>query len=421
MEAPPPEPMPSAAPSGPRRGTVMFIFVTVLLDVLAFGVLIPVLPKLVEFFKGGDTAEAAKLVGVFGTVWAVMQFFFSPIFGALSDRFGRRPVILASNFGLGLDFILMALAPNLWWLFVGRVISGITGASFSTAQAYIADVTPPEKRAAGFGMLGAAFGLGFVLGPAVGGILGSYDLRLPFWVAAALTLVNVCYGYFILPESLAPENRRPFSWKRANPVGSIALLRSQPQLIGLASVGFLVYLAHAVYPSVFVLFASHRFQWTERDVGFTLAFVGILNAAVQGGLVRVFVKRFGERPSVLLGLFFAAVGYAWFGLAPTGFWLLWAVPAGALAGLYGPAAQGLMTKAVAANQQGQLQGATASVNGIAGLIGPLLFTFTFAHFIRPGASVQFEGAPFVLAALLTLTALGLAAFITRPAAQPTAP
>lgn len=404
---------------GPRKGTVMFIFVTVLLDVLAFGVIIPVLPKLVQQFKGGDTAAAADILGWFGFTWAAMQFVCSPIFGSLSDRFGRRPVILAANFGLGLDFILMALAPSLGWLFVGRLISGVTGASFSTAQAYIADVSPPEKRAAGFGMLGAAFGLGFILGPAFGGILGEWSPRAPFWVAAGLTLLNAAYGYFILPESLAPENRKAFSWQRANPVGAIELLRSRPGLPAFACIGFLVYLAHAVYPSVFVLFASHRFNWGERDVGLTLALVGILNAAVQGGVVRVFVKRFGERPSLLLGLLFAALGYAWFGLATTGFWLLWAVPAGALAGLYGPAAMGLVSKRLAANQQGQLQGAMASVNGIAGMLGPLLFTHTYSHFLQPGFGKAFEGAPFVLAAALVLIAAAIAFVATSRDADAT--
>lgn len=417
MEAPPPEQMSPAPASGPRKGTVAFIFITVLLDVLAFGGIIPVLPKLIEQFKGGNTAEAADIVGWFGFTWAAMQFFCSPIFGSLSDRFGRRPVILASNIGLGLDFAFMALAPNLWWLFLGRVISGITGASFSTAQAYIADVTPPEKRAAGFGMLGAAFGLGFILGPAMGGILGEVSPRLPFWVAAGLTLLNAAYGFFVLPESLAPEHRKPFSWTRANPLGAINLLLSRPGLLGFASIGFLVYLAHAVYPSIFVLFAGHRFQWTERDVGFTLAFVGILNAAVQGGLVRVVVARFGERLSLLLGLFFAALGYAWFGLATTGFWLVMAVPAGALAGLYGPAVMGLMTKRVEANQQGQLQGAMASVNGIAGMLGPLLFTHTYSFFLQPGKSVALEGAPFVLASALVLVALVIAFVVTERGAN----
>lgn len=420
MDATPPD---TATAAGPRKGTVAFIFITVLLDVLAFGVIIPVLPRLVREFQNGDTAGAAEIMGIFATVWAAMQFFCSPIFGSLSDRFGRRPVILASNFGLGLDMILMALAPNLTWLFIGRVISGITGASFSTAQAYIADVTPPEKRAAGFGMLGAAFGLGFVLGPAFGGLLGEYSPRLPFWVAAGFTLINAVYGLFVLPESLKPEHRKPFSWRRANPVGALALLRSQPQLIGLACVGFLVYMAHTVYPSVFVLYSMHRFQWSNMDNGLTLALVGILNVAVQGGLVRRVVPRLGERRSLLIGLVFAVLGYAWFGLASTGFWLVMGIPAGAFAGFYGPAAQGLMTKRVGPDQQGQLQGATASLNGIAGLLGPLLFAFTYSHFLQPGQPAGLEGAPFLLAALLVVIALGVALLVTSraPAAPAPAP
>src|SRR6266540_7012967 len=226
-------------PQGPRRAALAFIFVTIVLDMLALGMIAPVLPKLVERFVGGDTAHAAEIYGLFGTVWALMQFFFSPVLGALSDRFGRRTVILLSNFGLGLDYIFMALAPTLWWLFAGRVISGITAASYPTAGAYIADVTPPEKRAAGFGMIGAAWGVGFVMGPALGGLLGKVNPRLPFWAAAGVTLLNALYGLFVLPEALAPESRKAFSWRRANPVGSLALLRSHPELLGLSSVNFI--------------------------------------------------------------------------------------------------------------------------------------------------------------------------------------
>src|SRR5881394_2419445 len=237
-----------------RSGAAAFIFVTILLDMFALGLILPILPKLVESFVNNDTATAARIFGLFGTAWAVMQFIFSPVLGALSDRFGRRPIVLLSNFGLGLDYVLMALAPNLAWLFVGRAISGITAASFSTAGAYIADVTPPERRAAGFGMVGAAFGLGFVIGPALGGILGQLDPRLPFWVAGAMALVNASYGFFVLPESLPPERRSAFSWRKANPVGSLELLRSHPELSGLAVTSFLMQLAHVVLPSVTVLY-----------------------------------------------------------------------------------------------------------------------------------------------------------------------
>ena len=258
-------------PSTPRRAAFLFVFITVLLDMLALGVVIPVLPKLVVDFLAGDAARAAEIYGVFGTVWALMQFVFSPVHGALSDRFGRRPVILLSNFGLGLDYILMALAPNLWWLFVGRIISGIAAASISTAYAYIADVTPPAQRAARFGMLGVAFGAGFVLGPALGGLAGTIDPRLPFWIAGVMSFGNALYGLLVLPESLPREKRAPFSWRRANPLGSLAMLRSQPQLMGLASVNFLANLAHASLPNIGVLYMMYRYGWDERTVGFTMA------------------------------------------------------------------------------------------------------------------------------------------------------
>jgi DHA1 family tetracycline resistance protein-like MFS transporter len=394
-------------------GATAFIFVTVVLDVLAMGVVIPVLPKLVEGFLGGDTASAAGMYGVFGTAWAAMQFVFSPVMGVLSDRFGRRPVILASNFGLGLDYVLMALAPNLGWLFAGRLISGITGASFSAASAYVADVTPPERRAAGFGMIGAAFGLGFVLGPAVGGILGATHPRLPFWVAAVLTLANAMWGVFVLPESLPRERRRPFDWGRANPVGTLRLLGSHRELLGLASVNFLYQLAHQVLPSVFVLYAGYRYAWNERTVGLTLALVGVGSMVVQGALVRPIVSGLGERRTLLCGLAAGACGMAAFGLAPTGGWFWSSLPVFAFMGLYGPAAQGIMTKRVDPSQQGHLQGANTSILGITGLIGPGLFTLTFATFIGSRADLHLPGAAFLLAAFLLAAAIPLALAVTR--------
>jgi len=386
--------------AGPRRAALAFIFVTVLLDMLGIGLMIPVLPKLVVAFKGGDTAAAAEVFGLFGTAWALMQFVFSPVQGALSDRFGRRAVILISNLGLGLDYILMALAPNLGWLFVGRVISGITAASVSTSFAYIADVTPAEKRAASFGMIGMAFGVGFVLGPAVGGLLGSISLRLPFWGSAGLSLLNFCYGLLILPESLPAERRAGFVWKRANPIGSLLLLRGYPQLFGLAAVNFLHGLAHVALPSTFVLYAGYRYGWDERTVGLTLAGVGVCSAIVQGGVVRPLVKRLGERSTMLIGLACGGAGFAIYGLAPTGLVFCLGVPVMSLWGLANPAVQALMTRRVGPTEQGQLQGALGSLQGVAGLIGPGLFTLTFAHFIAPGQSWQLPGAPFMLAALL---------------------
>ena len=387
------------------------------LDVLALGIIIPVLPRLVEDFLHGNTARAAQVYGLFGTTFAFMQFICSPVLGAVSDRFGRRPVILASNFGLGFDYILTALAPNLSWLFIARLISGITGASFTTAFAYIADVTPPEKRASSFGLIGAAWGLGFVLGPALGGVLGGINPRLPFWVAAALTLLNALYGLFILPESLPTERRQTFSWRRANPLGSLRLLRSHHELFGLATVNFLYYLAHQVLPSVFVLYAGYRYGWTATTIGLTLAVVGIGNIIVQGGLVRVIVPRIGERRSMLAGLFFGTAGFLIYGLANAG-WLIFAgVPVFAFIGLFGPSSQGIMTRRVSPKEQGQLQGANSSIMGIAGMIGPGLFTLTFATFIGKRSDLHLPGAPFLLAAALMIAAAVLAARTTRGAAQ----
>ncbi len=403
--------MPAPAP---RRAALVFIFITVLLDMLAVGMVVPVLPKLVVSFMDGNTADGARTFGLFGTVWALMQFFFSPFLGALSDRFGRRPVILLSNFGLGLDYILMALSPTLAWLFVGRVISGITAASVPTAGAYIADVTPPEKRAGAFGLLGAAFGIGFVLGPAVGGLLGVVSPRLPFWVAAGLSLTNACYGLLVLPESLPKERRAPFSLARANPLGALKLLRSQPGLLGLASVSWLVNLAHEVLPSCFVLYTSYRYGWNESTVGLALGAIGITSGAVQGGLVRRVVARYGERRTMLTGLSFACVSYVAMGLAPTSlaFWLV--IPLSALGSLTGPATQGLMSRRVGRGEQGQLQGANTSIRGIAGLIGPAMFTMTFAAFLHKGdMSFDLPGAAFVLAAILVVFAIPLASWAAR--------
>ncbi|MEA2830921.1 MAG: transporter, family, tetracycline resistance protein [Bradyrhizobium sp.] len=388
---------------------VAFIFVTILLDMFALGLIMPILPKLVESFVDNDTASAARIFGLFGTAWALMQFFFSPILGALSDRFGRRPVVLLSNFGLALDYVLMALAPSLIWLFVGRVISGITSASVSTAFAYIADVTPPHRRAAVFGKIGAAFGAGFILGPALGGLLGGMDPRLPFWVAAGLSFANALYGFLILPESLPRSRRSAFRWQRANPLGSLHLLRTDRVLAGLSVVNFIAQLAHVVLPSTFVLYATYRYGWDARTVGLTLAMVGICAMAVQGAGVGPIVRRFGERSALLLGLGSGVLGFLIFGAAPSGplFWL--GIPVMALWGVAGAALQALMTQLVAPDRQGQLQGATSSVQSLSQLVGPFLFTLTFAQFIGAQAPVKLPGAPFLLASALLVLALVIAA------------
>jgi DHA1 family tetracycline resistance protein-like MFS transporter len=408
--------LPTAAVVAPavRKAAVVFIFVTVAIDILSFGVIIPVLPHLVEQFVGGDTATAARWVGVFGTVFALMQFVSSPVQGALSDRFGRRPVILLSNLGTGLDFVFMALVNTLPFLFIGRVISGIASASISTANAYIADVTPPDKRAGAFGMLGAAFGLGFVVGPALGGFLGGIDLRLPFWVAAGLALSNFLYGLFVLPESHAPEHRTiSVDWKRANPLGAIGLLRRHAQVFGLALVSVLTNLAHYALPATFVLYASHRYGWGAQEVGYTLALVGVCNALVQALMVGKVVARFGARRALLVGLVCGAIGFAWMGLSPSPWLFLGAMPFLALWGLAGPSIQTLLTRHVSPSEQGRLQGALTSVISFAGIFGPLLFASVFALFIDEHAPMALPGAAFLLAAALVALGALQAHRITR--------
>ncbi len=399
----------------PRKAALVFVLITVALDILALGMIIPVLPHLFEGFLGSDTARAAQFYGYAGMLWASMQFLFSPILGALSDRFGRRPVILLSNLGLGLDYILMALAPTLSWLFIGRAISGITAASITTASAYIADVTPVEKRAGAFGMIGAAFGLGFVVGPALGGLLGDINPHLPFWVAAAMSLANFCYGYFVLPESLPPEKRSArFQWKSANPLGSLIWLKNHGQLLGLASVHFLSSLAHYVLPSTFVLYTAYRYQWGPKEVGMALALVGVATAIVQAGLVRRIVPRIGERRALIAGLAFGAVGFIIYGLASTPWMMLAGIPVMAFWGLSGAAGQALMTAQLQPHEQGRLQGALSSLMGVAGMIGPGLFTQTFAAFIGPQRAFNLPGASMLMAALLLLVAITVAWQIARP-------
>jgi DHA1 family tetracycline resistance protein-like MFS transporter len=391
-----------------RRAAFVFIFVTILLDMLAFGMVMPVLPRLIESFLNNDTAQAARIYGIFGTAWALMQFLWSPFLGMLSDRFGRRPVVLLSNFGLALDYVLMALAPGLVLLFVGRIVAGICSATISTSFAYLTDITEPEKRAATFGKVGAAFGAGFILGPALGGLLGGIDLRLPFWVAAGMSFANGLYGLLVLPESLPPEKRAPFRWARANPLGSLKLLRSHRTLARLAFVNFFAQLAHVVLVSVSVLYAGYRYAWNEQQVGLMLAFVGLCAMVVQGGLTGPVVTWLGARNAMLAGLAFGVAAFAVFGYAPTGVWFLAAIVLVSLWGIAGPAMMGIMTHHVSASEQGQLQGANSSVQSIAQLVGPGLFTYTFAHFIGVDAPLTLPGAPFYLAAIFLAMALLLA-------------
>ena len=399
---------------GPRRAATTFIFVTVLIDMLTFGMIGPVLPKLIAGFVSNNYASAAEIIGLFATAWAIMQFFCSPLLGMLSDRVGRRPVILISNAVTVVDYAIMALAPNLAWLFAGRVLSGIATSNMSAASAYMADVTPPEKRAAAFGMLGSAFGLGFVLGPAIGGLVGNVNPRLTFWAAAAFALVNTLYGLFVLPESLPRERRTPkLEWKRANPVGSLRLLRSHHELWGLTCVNFITYLAHEVFPNVWVIYCIAAFGWSTGSIGSTLALVGVVSAINQATMVGPVVKRLGERRLLLASLAVAALGLALLGTNSGIVFLIGAVLI-ALP-MYQASSQALMTRRVDPSEQGELQGALGSVRGISMLIGPSLFAFTFAKFAGPWKSLGLIGAPWLLAALLYIVSLLVAWRVTSHA------
>jgi MFS transporter, DHA1 family, tetracycline resistance protein len=417
-------PVTATVGNGARKAALAFIFVTVLIDILAFGLIIPVLPHLVQEFVGGDTVSAAYWVGIFGVLFAAIQFVCAPIQGALSDRFGRRPVILLSCLGLGVDFIFMAVAQSLPWLLVGRVVSAMLSASFTTANAYIADVTEPAKRAQAFGMIGAAFGLGFIVGPVIGGELGGIDIRLPFWFAAGLALLNFAYGLFVLPESHPKERRSArFDWAHANPLGSLRLLRSYRGIWGLATVAFLLNLAHYVYPSVFVLFADYAFGWDSRAVGRVLGVVGIFSVVVNVFVVKRAVGALGERRTLMLGLACGVVGFTIYGFAPSGLVFLMGLPVMALWALAMPSVQSLVTRAVDPREQGRIQGALTSLASFAGILGPGVYTTVFAWFIGRQAPAHLPGAPFLLAGLL-LAAAGLVAWrYTRgharlPAAMP---
>ncbi len=398
--------LPSVKPV--RQPALIFIFITLFLDILGIGLIVPILPKLVESFQGGSIAAASHTYGLLAALYGLMQFVFSPLLGSLSDRFGRRPVILASLFGSGLDYLLLAYAPNLAWFFVGRLIAGITGANFSAATAYIADISPPEKRAANFGIIGAAFGLGFIAGPALGGVLGNVDLRMPFFVAAGLTLLNWLYGLLVLPESLKPENRSQFSWKRANPVGALLALQRYPVVFGLTGTYFLMNLAHQVFPSTWVLYTSYRYHWTPGQTGMSLAMVGLTAAIVQGGLTRAIIPRLGERRSVTVGLTISAAGLIAYGLATEGWMAYVIIAVASISGISGPSVQGLISRSVGADEQGAVQGSLNSLASIAGVLGPPLATGLFGFFISAGAPVKLPGAAYFFSSALTVAAMLLA-------------
>ncbi|RXK86487.1 TCR/Tet family MFS transporter [Filimonas effusa] len=391
-----------------KEAALGFIFVTMLIDVIGFGIIIPVIPKLIQQLESCTVSEAARYGGWLMVAYSVMQFVFAPVLGNLSDRYGRRPILLFSLLGFGIDYMLTGFSPNIEWLFAGRIIAGITGASFSTASAYIADVSTPEKKAQNFGMVGVAFGLGFIIGPVLGGYLGKLGPRVPFFAAAALALLNALYGFLLLPESLARENRRAFSWQRANPVGAFKQLGKYPAIAALATSITLLYVAGFAMQSTWTFFAIEKFGWTEAMVGNSLGFVGLLVGIVQGGLIRVVHPILGQQRSVVVGLLLYTLGFTLFGFASQS-WMLYAfmIPY-ALGGISGPALQGIISNHVPATEQGELQGALTGLMSGSAIIGPMLMTNVFAWFTSPGAPVQLPGAPFLLGGLLTLIATLLA-------------
>jgi DHA1 family tetracycline resistance protein-like MFS transporter len=397
-----------------REAAMAFIFVTAVLDIVAMGIIIPVLPSLIEEFAGSN-ARAGVINGIFVALWAGMQFVASPIIGSLSDQHGRRSVILLSTAGLSIDYVLMALAPNLWWLAVGRIITGITSASFTTVYAYMADITPPEQRARAYGLIGAAFSGGFVLGPVLGGVLGEISPRAPFWMAASLSAVAFLYGMFVLPESLPKEKRMAFSWKRANPFGAMKLLRSHHELFGLTFVNFLLMFAHHVFSAVFVLYAGYRYHWTPWQVGVLLAAVGAMDMVVQGVLVGPVTKRLGDRGAMIFGLFGGTIGVAWMGLAPTGAWFCLAMIPNCLWGLAMPTIQAIMTRHVSESEQGQLQGANMSVASIAGVMSPLFFGAVYSWSLREGSDISDSGLAFLISAGVLLIAATVGWIVARRA------
>ena len=384
---------------------IFFILITVLIDVIGIGIIIPIMPSLYQELTGGTVSEASQYSAYLVFIYAIMQFIFSPIIGGLSDQYGRRPVLLMSLFGFGLDFIFLALAPNIGWLFVGRIISGIAGASFTTANAYIADITEPEKRAQSFGMIGAAFGLGFIIGPSLGGVLGEYGTRIPFWVSAGLALVNWLYGYFILPESLLPENRRKFDIKRANPIGSLLNLKKYPYVLALVLSLFLVNVSNFATQGTWSFYGIEKFSWSKMEVGLSLGFVGLMVAIVQGGLIRVIIPKLGQEKSLFLGLAINALGLAAFAFASSS-WMMYAIMVPfAIGGLAGPAFQGIISNQVGKNEQGELQGGLTSLMSIAAIIGQPMMLGLFRIFTKEDAPVYFPGAPFLMGGLLSLISL----------------
>lgn len=391
-----------------KQAALGFIFATLLIDVMGLAIIIPVFPKLIEHLIHGNVSDAALYGGWLTAAYAIMQFLFSPLIGNLSDKFGRRPVLLCSLLGFGIDYSFLAFAPTIGWLFVGRVIAGITGASFTTATAYIADISEPEKRAANFGLIGVAFGLGFIIGPIIGGILGKYNVQYPFLAAAALAFLNATYGYFILPESLSPEHRRSLELKKINPFTSLFQLKKYESVVGLAISLFLVYFAAQAVQSVWTYYTIYKFNWSETMVGASLGVVGFLIAVVQGGLIRLINPKLGNERSIWMGLVFYSIGLLLFAFASKG-WMMFAflVPY-CLGGIAGPALQGYMSNSVPANEQGNLQGGLTSLMSLSSVFGPWLMTWVFHYFTSKASPVQFPGAPYLIGAVLMLLSAILA-------------
>lgn len=391
-----------------KKHALTFIFITLLIDVTGIGIIIPIFPKLLESMVPGGLSEAALYGGLLSVAYAGMQFLFAPVLGGLSDQYGRRPVLLGSLFGFGIDYLFLGFAPTIGWLFVGRLLAGITGASFTTAAAYIADVSPPEKRAQNFGLIGAAFGLGFILGPIIGGLLGQYGARVPFFVSAGLTLVNWLYGYFVLPESLSPENRRPFNWRRANPVGSLIQIRKYPVIISLITALVFIYIAGQAPQSTWTYVTMEKFRWDEKTVGLSLGAIGLMAAIVQGGLTRVLIPKFGQTRSVYIGLSLYGIGLLCFAFANQTWLMFVSIIPYSMGGIAGPALQGIISGQVPSNEQGELQGAQTSLVSLTSIAGPFIMTNLFSYFTKPGAPVYFPGAPFMAGAVFIVAGILLA-------------
>ena len=391
-----------------RKATIGFIFITLIIDITGLGLIIPVVPKLIEELTGEGISQASEYGGWLTFTFAIMQFLFSPVLGGLSDRYGRRPVLLFALLGLALDYLFLSFAPTLAWLFIGRAISGITGASITTATAYIADISTKENRAQNFGMIGAAFGLGFIIGPVLGGLLGTYGARVPFIVAAALTFINCLYGYFVLPESLKPENRRAFQWSRANPLGTLKRLKKYPALGGLVFSFVLIYLASHAVQSNWSFFSIEKFGWDEKMIGISLGVVGILVAVVQGGLIRYINPILGNEKSVYTGLLLYSIGLFLFAFASQSWMMFVFLIPYCLGGIAGPAIQSIMSGSVPANEQGELQGSLTGLVSLTSIAGPPMMTGLFAYFTKPSAPVHFSGAAFLLGGILMLTSAVIA-------------